>query len=65
LIAVDPDSTAEVVASIRDRGIAAAVIGQVESGAGVVWDGEPTQPPAGDSSWPVYEALLESLPSGQ
>jgi hydrogenase maturation factor len=65
LIAVDPDSTAEVVASIRDRGIAAAVIGQVEPGAGVVWDGEPTQPPAGDSSWPVYEALLESLPSGQ
>ena len=61
----DPDSTAEVVSALEDRGTAAAVIGQVKSGAGVLRDGTSTQPPEGDSSWPVYEALLERSPPGQ
>jgi len=65
LIAVDPDSSAEVLRTLRDRGTTAAVIGQVEAGSGVVRDGESTQPPDGDSSWPVYEALLEAGPSDQ
>lgn len=59
LIVVDPDSTASVVDALRDRGTTAAVIGRVDAGSGVVLDGESTEPPAGDSSWPVYEALLD------
>jgi len=58
LLAVDPVATDAVVAALRDRGTTAAVIGRVESGTGVAVDGEPTEPPAGDSSWPVYEELL-------
>ncbi len=60
LIAVDPDSTASVVEALRARGTTAAVIGRVDEGSGVVVDGESTEPPAGDASWPVYEALLDS-----
>jgi hydrogenase maturation factor len=60
VIAVDSASTDAVLSALRGRGTTAAVIGQVEAGSGVVRDGESTQPPAGDSSWPVYEALLES-----
>jgi hydrogenase maturation factor len=59
LIAVDPDSTADVVDALRARGTTAAVIGRADAGSGVVLDGESTEPPAGDSSWPVYEALLD------
>ena len=58
LLAVDPDATDDVLAALRDRGTTAAAIGRVESGTGVAVDGEPTEPPAGDSSWPVYEELL-------
>jgi len=58
LLAVDPDSTVDMVAALRDRGTTATVIGSVASGTGVVVDGESTEPPAGDSSWPVYEELL-------
>jgi hydrogenase maturation factor len=60
VIAVDPDSTDAVVSALRDRGTTAAVIGQVGAGSGVIRDGESTKPPEGDSSWPVYEALLEA-----
>ena len=60
LVAVAPDSTADVVDALRARGTTAAVIGQANDGSGVVIDGESTEPPDGDSSWPVYEALLDS-----
>ena len=59
LVAVDPDSTADVVEALRARGTTAAVIGRADAGSGVVLDGESTQPPDGDSSWPVYETLLD------
>jgi len=59
LVAVDPESTADVADALRARGTTAAVIGRADSGSGVVLDGESTQPPEGDSSWPVYEALLD------
>ena len=59
LVAVDPDSTADVIEALRARGTTAAVIGRADAGSGVVLDGESTQPPDGDSSWPVYEALLD------
>jgi len=60
LVAVDPESTADVADALRARGTTAAVIGRADSGSGVVLDGESTHPPDGDSSWPVYEALLDS-----
>lgn len=60
VIAVDPDSTSEVLDALGGRGTTAARIGRVETGSGLRIDTEPTEPPAGDSSWPVYEALLEA-----
>ncbi|MFD1640261.1 AIR synthase family protein [Halohasta litorea] len=60
LVAVDSASTDAVLSRLRGRGTTAAVIGGVEAGSGVIRDGERTRPPAGDSSWPVYEALLEA-----
>jgi len=60
LVAVDPDSTTEVVEALRARGTTAAVIGRADTGSGVIIDGESTEPPEDDSSWPVYEALLDS-----
>ena len=59
LIAVDPNSTASVVDALRARGTTAAVIGRATAGSGVTIDGASTDPPDGDSSWPVYEALLD------
>lgn len=59
LLTVDPDSTTAVVDELRKRGTTAAVIGQVEAGSGVVCNNRSTEPPDGDASWAVYEALLE------
>ncbi len=59
LLAVDPDSTAAVVETLTAHGTTTARIGQAQHGAGVLLDGTPTKPPSGDSSWPVYETLLE------
>lgn len=63
LIAVDPRSTEGVVNALQDRGTTATVIGTVAKGSGVQLDEESTEPPAGDASWPVYEALLEAAGS--
>lgn len=60
LLAVDPSSTASVVDALTARGTTAAPIGRVQRGSGVSVDGESTEPPAGDSSWAVYETLLEA-----
>lgn len=60
LLAVDSDSTDGVVDALADRGTTAARVGQIKTGSGVRIDGESTEPPVGDSSWPVYEALLET-----
>ena len=59
VIAVDPDDAGAVVEAISELGTPAAVVGHVEDGEGVILDGEETEPPEGDSSWPVYERLLE------
>ncbi|MFW6320475.1 MAG: AIR synthase family protein [Halohasta sp.] len=64
LVAVDPDSTDSVVAALRARGTTAAVIGRADEGSGVVISGESTDAPEVDSSWAVYEALLDAA-SGQ
>ncbi len=60
VIAVDSDSTNDVVSALNDRGTAATAIGTVDKGAGVHIDGESTDPPKRDASWPVYEALLDA-----
>ena len=63
VLAVDPHSTEDVVNALRNRGTTATVIGTVAKGSGVKLDEESTEPPAGDASWPVYEALLEAADS--
>ena len=59
VIAVDPDDAEAVAMAISELGTPAAVVGQVVEGEGVVQDGEETELPEGDASWPVYERLLE------
>lgn len=59
VIAVDPDSTDDVVAALRNDGQHVDVIGTVSPGSGVLRDGKETEPPDGDSSWPVYERFLD------
>lgn len=60
VLAVDPESVESVRSVLNDRGTPVGIAGRVESGDGVVFDGEPTEPPDGDASWPVYERLLDS-----
>jgi hydrogenase expression/formation protein HypE len=59
LIAVDPGDAEAIVEALDDRGTPAGVAGRVEAGSGVVVDGTETTPPEGDTSWPVYERLLD------
>jgi len=65
VIAVDPDNTEAVLSALQDRGTTAAVIGSVQAGSGVIRDGGPTEAPLGDSSWPVYETLLDATNDSQ
>jgi hydrogenase maturation factor len=58
LLAVDPDDTERVVSALEARDTPVGVVGRVEEGSGVVVDGEATEVPDGDSSWPVYERLV-------
>lgn len=59
LLAVPPAEVDAVVEALEERGTPVGVAGRVEPGSGVVFDGEETTPPDGDTSWPVYERLLE------
>lgn len=59
VLTVDADRESAVVEALRERDTPVGVAGHVETGEGVVLDGEATTPPEGDSSWPVYERLLE------
>ena len=58
VIAVAPEDAETVVDALGAAGTEAAIVGRVESGDGVVLDGEQTASPDGDSSWPVYERLV-------
>jgi hydrogenase maturation factor len=60
VIAVDPDDTDAVLDALEERGTAIARVGQIEAGSGVELDGKAFEQPAGDSSWAVYERLLEA-----
>ena len=63
VLAVDPKETDAVLRALEDRGTPVAVVGSVESGAGVRLDGGEFEPPSGDASWPVYERLLRNSES--
>ena len=63
VITVKEKATEAVVSALESRGTPVGIAGQVEEGSGVVVDGEATEPPAGDSSWPVYDRLLREQPS--
>lgn len=58
VVAVDPDTCEEAVTALESRGTSVGVVGQARTGSGVVVDGDTTTQPTGDSSWPVYERLL-------
>jgi hydrogenase expression/formation protein HypE len=58
VLAVDSEHVDGVLDTFERRGTPVAVVGTVEDGSGVIVDGESTDPPDGDSSWPVYERLL-------
>lgn len=62
VLTVDPDDTDVVLDALGGRGTAVERVGRVESGSGVEWDGDTLDSPDGDSSWPVYERLLEASP---
>ena len=57
LASVAPTDADAVVEALRGRGTPAATIGTVRDGSGVAVDGEETEPPDGDASWPVYAEL--------
>jgi len=57
LITVAPADAAHVVAALEDRGTPAAVVGQVEAGAGVYADDQPIEPPETDPSWEAMSRI--------
>ena len=59
VIAVDPDGVDAVLEALAERGTAAAAVGHVTDGEGVILDGETQSRPRGDAAWPVYERLRQ------
>ncbi|SDR15595.1 AIR synthase family protein [Natronobacterium texcoconense] len=57
VIAVDPDGVDDVRSALEDRDTVVAEIGRVESGDGVVVDGERLEHPNVDPSWAAYAEL--------
>ncbi|WP_049987184.1 AIR synthase family protein [Halobellus rufus] len=57
VLAVDPDRTSDVVAALEAEGTPVGVAGTVESGSGVVVDGETIEHPGIDPSWAAYDRL--------
>ena len=59
VIAVDPADVDDVLAALEDRGTVVSEIGRVESGSGVVVDGDRLEHPTADPSWDAYAALAD------
>ena len=57
LVTAPPEAADRVLEALRDEGLAAAAVGRITDGDGVVADGEAVPKPEGDSSWPVYDRL--------
>jgi hydrogenase maturation factor len=64
VVSVAPEATADVAGALRAAGTPVGVVGTVAAGAGVTLDGDAVDPPTGDSSWPVYAALVEASAGG-
>jgi len=60
VLAVAPEHTDEVVAALEREGTPVGVAGRVESGSGVVVDGESIEHPEVDPSWAAYERLADA-----
>ncbi len=60
VLTVAADRVEDAVAALETQGTPVGVVGEVTAGEGVIFDGEVTSPPEGDSSWPVYERLLDN-----
>ncbi|WP_336024958.1 AIR synthase family protein [Halobellus salinisoli] len=60
VLAVDPDRTADVVSALEAEGTPVGVAGRVESGSGVVVDGEAVDHPEVDPSWAAYDRLADA-----
>lgn len=60
LLAVDSDGVDAVCAALEDRDTVVAEIGRVESGSGVVVDGEALEHPDVDPSWDAYAELADA-----
>jgi hydrogenase maturation factor len=57
LVTAPPEAADRALDALRGEGLAAADVGRITDGHGVVADGERVPEPDGDSSWPVYERL--------
>jgi len=57
VLTVDPAGTDAVLSALTERGTAAACVGHVTEGEGVVVDGERIEAPAVDSAWAAYSEL--------
>lgn len=60
VVVTAPARTDDVVAALERAGTPVGVVGSVARGEGVTLDDAPAERPAGDSSWPVYDALAEA-----
>jgi len=64
VLAVDPDRTAAVIDALAAEGTPVGVAGTVETGTGVVVDGEEVSHPEVDPSWAAYEELARASAGG-
>lgn len=60
VVAVDPGHCEAAISALESAGTTVGIAGTAVAGTGVVVDGEETSEPSGDSSWPVYERLLDA-----
>jgi hydrogenase expression/formation protein HypE len=65
IITADQDTAPAIVTELNRSGTAAAVVGTVSEGRGVVVDGDLREPPGRDPSWAAYTRLANARDSQQ
>ncbi len=65
LASVAPEGVDDVLAALADEGIAAADVGEVTEGEGVVVDGERVEPPERDPFWGAFERFAAIAGAGE
>lgn len=63
LLTVDPAGVDDVLSALKERGIRAAVVGDVVADDEVHLDGDPLEAPDHDPFWPAYEGAAEAYDS--